>query len=253
VKRSDPFSSARLSVEHAKRHIATVEQLSNAWIKSGPYTSFRKQDPLYATHELEYLRLAKPVPAEVSLYASDAVQNLRAALDQIGYAVAIAAGRSGGNAHFPFGDSIFEVEKRRTGRSKQIPKEIFDLMIAFKPYKGGNDALWRLNKLANVKKHEKIVRAAARTTEMIYETDGIMFRKAPQPEATETYIPIAWFRKGGPQVKYHIKLNTFVRFSDVGNLVFDQPAVGFLHQLSGIVTRIIGGVEKESNRTGLFK
>ena len=34
-----------------------------------------------------------------------------------------------------------------------MPPEILALFRAFKPYKGGNDALWALNKLCNAKKH----------------------------------------------------------------------------------------------------
>src|SRR2546428_10680207 len=83
----------------------------------------------------------KPLPIALAGIAADAIYNLRAALDQAGYAVAVAAKTSGKNAHFPFGDTLEEVKSREQGGSKEIPKSIFDAMVALRPFETGNTFL----------------------------------------------------------------------------------------------------------------
>jgi hypothetical protein len=108
------------------------------------------------------------MPVRLPGIAFDIVSGLRSALDLAGYSAAIAGGKSEASgtrirAGFPFRDFLSEIEGARTGESKDIPKEIFDVMVSFKPYKGGNDLLWALNKLTNTEKHRIVVPANVAT------------------------------------------------------------------------------------------
>ena len=109
------------------------------------------------TQDTHKVKLVKPMPAALPGIVFDALNSLRAALDQAGYDVAVAAGTTGHNAHFPFRRNLSDVQYRKKARSKDFPEEIFDLMLTFQPYKGGNDLLWALNKLCNSYKHELIL------------------------------------------------------------------------------------------------
>jgi hypothetical protein len=91
----DPFEICRLSVEHAKAHIDEIDELSRRFVESQPYTLIVEDDPVYPTHSLRFLRLAKPLPYRISGLAGDALVNLRSALDHAGYFVAVAAGNKG--------------------------------------------------------------------------------------------------------------------------------------------------------------
>jgi hypothetical protein len=103
------------------------------------------------------VKFTKPLPYSLRGIAFDAAGNLRSSLDRAGFAVAVAAGTKGGKAHFPFGGNLGDVHAKAKGGSRDIPKEVFDAMVACKPYKGGNDTLWAINRLCNTSKHEILV------------------------------------------------------------------------------------------------
>jgi hypothetical protein len=76
------------------------------------------------------------------------LNNLRSALDQTGYTTAVLGGKvEPKHALFPIGDDAAGLETGIKGRCKDIPSEIVEVFRSFKAYKGGNDALWALNKL----------------------------------------------------------------------------------------------------------
>jgi hypothetical protein len=255
---ADPFEICRLSVEHAKAHIEEIDVLSRGFIESDPYAFVVEDDPLYPTHNLHFLRLTKPLPFRVSGLAGDALVNLRNALDHAGYFIAIASGKSGKNAHFPFGEDAIDLDAKRKHRSKDIPKEMFDFMAALKPYRGGNDALWTLNKLSGLKKHEPLLRAEPHIS-MIEFSYASGSRLSLNPMLNEMHHPlpngdwpIGWQRKGAPQTQEKIELTVLVRFNDVG-LALKKPAVELLRDFSRVVERVLSGVEAEARRLGIFK
>jgi hypothetical protein len=85
---------------------------------------------------------------------SDALHNLRDSLDNAGYALAGASGKTSPlNAAFPFAGSPADF-KNSLGRCKDIPDAFHTIFEAHGPYKGGNDVLWVLSKLAVIDKQE---------------------------------------------------------------------------------------------------
>lgn len=250
----DPLDSARFSVEHANEHIAEIKHLVQAFLRSDPHTVSNEPDPNYSTHYLQYVILTKPLPRRITGLAWDATNNLRSALDQLGYAVAIANDRtSGHDAHFPFSRKPEDYGTEAAKRSRDIPKEIFELMTSFEPYKGGNDALWRLNKIANTNKHEVVVRALPLTTELVYQGANTVLTKRVDGDGTEDKILIGWLRRDMPQPYHQLKLNTTVRFSDIRNIPFPRPAIELLDDFSRVVECIISTVEAEARRLGILK
>jgi hypothetical protein len=114
-----------------------------------------------APNKVHKLRFHTPPPAEAACIIFDAVNNLRATLDQIGYSAAIASGKTDpSGTNFPFGDDAAGVENifKRNRAHLTLPPQIMDLFRSVQPYKDGSgQLLWAVNKLCNTKKHSKLV------------------------------------------------------------------------------------------------
>jgi hypothetical protein len=184
----------------------------------------------------------------------DAVTNLRSALDQAGFAVAVAAGKKGKDAHFPFGDTLAEVQSRAGGPSKDIPKEIFDVMVSAKPYKGGNDLLWALNKLCNTNKHEMII-------PMGMAVGGVVMASGPSMKGLLSIGGHRWdsaknemeFLRTGTTTIADIN-GQFTISVAIGKIeiVEGQPALKIFNATAGEVERVLMAIEAEARRIGLF-
>ncbi len=253
---NDPLEICRLSVEHAKSHIDEIDVLTSRFIESQPYALVVEDDPLYPTHELRFLRPTARLPDRINGLAGDALVNIRNSLDHAGYLVATAAGRSGKNAHFPFGEDALDLDAKRKHRSKDIPKEMFDFMAAFKPYRGGNVPLWTLNKLAGSKKHEPLLRAEMHVSEIVIDSGGSqltvdpMLNKIHHPMPNGD-MPVGWRRKSAPQRHEKFDVSILVRFNDA--IAQAKPATVLLRDFSRVVERVLLGIETQGRRLGIFK
>lgn len=251
---SDPFHSSKYSIEHAKRRLRELEGEISVFFKTDPYARVIEfnTDRVEDAHKV---KLVKPMPVGLPGIAFDVVSSLRSALDQVGYAVAVAAGNSGRDAHFPFGPTFADVESRRTRRSKDIHKDIFDLMVSFKPYKGGDDLLWALNQLCNSHKHEIV-------TPVAMSTGSTMLNHANFQGLIALEIPPRWDRaknemilvrvRHGTRVDYDFQIQMFIAMAEV-DVVDGQPADAVLNTLVGKVEGIILTIEAESRRIGIIK
>lgn len=249
---SNALDSPRGTIEHAKEHIAELESLVRVFLESHPYKIIREMYRGDPGHGHFCLRFSKPLPRRLRCIAGDAANNLRAALDQLGYAAARADGKNGDDAHFPFGDD--SVSKRYAdgkGRSIDIPKPIFDLMRTFKPYKGGNETLWRLNELANTMKHEVLLEATILATSLEIESPGARLSVGTR-NSTDDKIILAYIYPGNDYTNHKFKVAPTIRFSDIGDATFNVSAVAFLHECSRVVEGILVRVEREARRIGII-
>ena len=93
--------------------------------------------------------------------AGDIIQNLRSSLDHLAYGLVIASGgKPTTSTMFPISEHVPATpeEEASFGRKvKGMRKEAVDLIRSIKPYKGGNDALWRLHRLNNIDKHRLLL------------------------------------------------------------------------------------------------
>src|SRR5687768_12500707 len=101
----DPLHSAKYVLEHANRRIAEFEREAGMFYDSEPYANLIEADGDTGYCILK-VKLVKPLPAALPGIVFDALSNLRACLDQIGFATAKVANPAfGKHAHFPFGNS----------------------------------------------------------------------------------------------------------------------------------------------------
>jgi hypothetical protein len=251
----DPLHSAKYVLEHANRRISEFEREVTLFLDSEPYARVIEDDP-YTGGQVAKVKLVKPLPAALPGIVFDALNNMRACLDQIGFATSKAADSNfGKHAHFPFGDSEANSLGHYGGGSKQIPKQIFDVMVAFRPYETGDKTLWAINKLCNTKKHEIIVpvcvASGAKTTYNNIRIRGAGIEIGPMWDSTKGEIELARVGAGG-SIEFDVSLTYYIAFTDVIGLG-GAPVDRILRTMARKVNDILVAVEAEAFRLGLFK
>jgi hypothetical protein len=145
-----------LKIQRANKHIKDFYTAREAFIKSDPYRVAVKRNS--ETRQLiYYLDSVASVPDDLALIAGDALQNLRTSLDYLVHRLVKAnGGTPSGHTGFPIFDAapITSKDKRIFARKIEgMKQEAKDIIHAIKPYRGGDDVLWRLHKLNIRDKH----------------------------------------------------------------------------------------------------
>ena len=250
---NDIFHDARYSINHANRHIRSLETEIAAFFDQDPFSSLVAEPSADGSQNVHKVKLVRPMPAVLSGIAFDAISSLRSSLDQAGYSIARAAGTSGKKAHYPFGDNAAQATSRRWAGSKDLPQDIFDVMLSFEPYKGGNDLLWAMNKLCNSHKHEIIMPVAIWTGSATGEFRGPIGIGTfpPKWDSVKQEMVIAYSPPGSaPSIEY--KIETFIAFAEFQG-VTGQPAIRVLDKMLATVDGIIVALEAESRKIGIIQ
>lgn len=92
MKETHPFDSPRLTLERAKHHICDLKQVVQTFTDESPF-SFVVNSETQAPKKVHKVKFNKRPPADAACIVFDAVNNLRATLDQLGYSAAIASGK----------------------------------------------------------------------------------------------------------------------------------------------------------------
>ena len=153
----------RLKIERANKHIRELQAAILAFNATNPHEVSAKRDP--QTRKLIYYVLkAEPVPVEIAMIAGDILHNLRSALDHLAYQLFMVGTRGVGDpkhVYFPIFDDAAKYKAGVGGKVKGMRQDAIDAIDAIKPYKGGNDTLWRLHKLDNFDKHRLLITVGA--------------------------------------------------------------------------------------------
>jgi uncharacterized protein YbcI len=144
----------RAKVERAKDNLRDMERLfaQDGYIPGiNMHVTARKRPPgQFLTYHVRLLTLAS---------AGDVVVNLRGALDHLAYQLTKVhrpriTVKQERDISFPICKDQATYEKARKAVEKLVGPEAIKLIDALKPYKGGNEALFRLNELNNINKHK---------------------------------------------------------------------------------------------------
>ncbi len=111
---------------------------------------------IYST-ELEWRRNVPRFSAEVLAGVGDIAHNLRTALDHLMCHLLTIAG-SGITTRdcFPISKDNTSYEFRRAAIVNRVRPEVIEALDKLKPYKGGNDPLWRVHELNRIDKHRAL-------------------------------------------------------------------------------------------------
>jgi hypothetical protein len=250
ASRNRPFYSAKRRLARAKQHIRRFEKSRKAWHAKRPYKRITDLDIDTLMHKV---KITKPFYVAMIDASSEALEALRSVLDQAGYAAAVASGKAKPKrAHFPFGDDAAGLGNTiGRGSTRDLPDEILALFCGFKPYKGGNNILWALNKLANTNKHALLAPTS-------FISGGFSVHSGSGP--VTILHPAQWDRMkneitfahspAGVEFNYHIQLAVAVAFDEI-ETARDMPAIDFLNAAAGIVESILLATEGECRRIGL--
>jgi len=154
---SSRVDNIRLKIERAKKHINDLQIEINAFLNTKPYVISTKQNP--QTRQLiYYISSVKDVPSQVALIAGDCLQNIRSALDHLAWQLVESNGQKPTTSTcFPIHDDAAKYKSRYMGQVRGMSNAAINAINAIKPYKGGNDVLWKIHKLNNVDKHRLLI------------------------------------------------------------------------------------------------
>jgi hypothetical protein len=154
-----PIEQVRFKIERAVKHFGDLEAEIKLFFDAVPYVVETKRNP--DTRQLiYYLASVRETPVGISTIAGDVLQNLRSALDHLAYQLSLVGTGDrtpAGHVYFPIADSLENYEANKLGRLRGMRPQAITAIDFLKPYKGGNDNLWRLHKLNNIDKHRFLI------------------------------------------------------------------------------------------------
>ncbi len=161
MSRPPDFSGVWIKVERAKEHVGNLETLIQGFFQCEPYKVIPYDEP--DTGDLVYkVKVSAQPPLWWSAIVGDAIHNLRSSLDLLVCELVRAEGKEvKSNTGFPvFKNATAFTNAFKAGPPGQIkgaPQAAVDLIKRAEPYKGGEDAFWRLHQLDIVDKHKLLV------------------------------------------------------------------------------------------------
>jgi len=189
----------RAKVERAKQQLSELDTTLGAFFRTNPYKVGTKRDP-QTRRLIYYLVSVRDVPLEISVIAGEVLQSLRSALDHLAYQlVLVGTGQSGpfNHVYFPIFDSASKYQAGKLGQIKGMRQDAIDVIDGLKPYKGGNDILWRLHKLNIVDKHRLLVTVGSQMRSA--DIGALMSSQMPPlPDGTPVPILSAFFKVADP-------------------------------------------------------
>jgi len=147
----------KLKIERAKEHLDALDSKLKEFLNSNPVQVTTEED---LQKGLYTLRLQAPIiDPKLAVIASDAIRNLRSALDHIVWQLALTVKeRPSRQTKFPIIDrDIPHNMKRFKINTENIPDSAIDEIKAVQPYLRGaaynDDLLWKLDKLCTIDKY----------------------------------------------------------------------------------------------------
>lgn len=152
----------QVKIQRAYKHIQDLEEAAEPFIGSIFKTVSLQANPQTGQSGL-HIGSMNIYTSDIPAIAGDAVHNLKSALDHLAFQL-VAAGTESGvprterwdDIQFPLAYDAETYERRKQRYIQGARVEAIKVIDGFKPYKGGNDALWLLYKLDNTDKHSFI-------------------------------------------------------------------------------------------------
>lgn len=154
---SDKISGAQAKVEWADKHIEDFKEELVRFQNTYPYKFTAERNP-QTREPIYYMTEVADVPRDAVLLASDVLQYLRTALD---YLVCAHSEKTTSLTAFPIFNPAKIGKTYLTGKIGSMPPAAQQIVTDLKPYKGGNETLWKLHELNRIDKHRLLVAASA--------------------------------------------------------------------------------------------
>jgi hypothetical protein len=256
---ADIFKSPKGMLSRAKRHLADLEVQINTFARDKPWTIVIEKDADGATNVVK-IKFTERLSDQLPHIVFDCINNLRSALDQAAFAIGSKhIGHSAPKAaKFPFGPTEADMLNNAAGGCKDLPAEIRTLFEGFKPYKGGNNALWAMNELCNAPKHKIIYPvviggAGVGLGGNFAVGAGGLQLGMQRWDSEKNEMEFARFPDGAIQGNPNFNVAFTVALDDVDEVIRGQHPIKVLRAMTGEVERILVATERECRRIGLIK
>lgn len=247
----NPFDSPRVKIRRAEQHLNELEIKVREFKSKRPYEIVIEPDvrPGYKVYKL---RLTEPVPyRDLSPVVGDIVNNIRAALDHIVYACALANGHASPRyktCSFPFGRTRIDFNNAVDGCTS-VPPEIRTCLRKFNAYDGGHDALWELNNMCNRDKHALVTPVVCGYRDISVRSESGRIEPPANVHWDRTKDEVELFRSDS-DAKYDLAATIDIALDNAGVLTL-FPVVPMLDSLFAMTESIIMTIEGEARRIGL--
>jgi hypothetical protein len=156
----DRVALIRAKVERAKKHFRSLELELIAYrdknlqvVKGELYSQTGKIGGVQTFHNLPLLSF------DALTTAGDVIHNLRSALDHLAHQLVLVGSpdtEPSRAIEFPIAKDAASYEADKPRKVRGMRAEAVRAIDDLKPYKGGNDALWRIHELDIIDKHRSI-------------------------------------------------------------------------------------------------
>jgi len=154
----------RVKIKRAKKHFSELAELAEGYRYRYTHVAVSDEKPQFSQGFPNIVRLPI-VHFDMLAIAGDILHNLRGSLEHVAYHLALVYDPKVSDevlekVTFPIGETPekYESLKRRKIEGVIEPRAI-KFIDSLKPYKGGNDALWRLHEANNIDKHRRLISA----------------------------------------------------------------------------------------------
>jgi len=258
---SDSFDSSYRKLKRAEEHFADLERKIKTFIESNPYHDVSEPHPDKPDHEVHKVkprRELRPEFDDMGDVFGEFVQNLRAALDNAGYAIATNTGRPDAkNCAFPFARSLDHMVNA-VGRCADLPREIQSLFCGFQPYLGGDDLLFAVNEACNTDKHKIVVPLFNVFVPSGIAVGGTRFFEMPLHHKWDCAKNEMELFTLGPDTPpnnhfdYNLQFSVFIATNEIEGIK-GRPILGSAYAMGCKVHSIVRAIEAESKRLGIVK
>jgi hypothetical protein len=241
-----PLYGVKIKIARANEHILNIAQTVQAFGRS--HRIVREME-LHGIHEIVKLLVA-PVPEMLPVVVGEVVFHLRSALDNLACCLAIANGKSVKSVYFPIVNSPDEFELPATQRKiKNLSPAAQKLIHRLKPYKGGANLLWAMNRLRNEDIHIRLApilvngphwKTATARVLINAESGGTI--EMTTTEAFENEIILARCSRGA-KIEYDAEPTIHIAFGDI-EFLKGESIVSRLQQMVDLTTRIVDIFER---------
>lgn len=229
---SDPFASARLKIDRAKKHIEELQVITSALPNA--YTATVEIDP-HGGHEVlkHDLRDRDKLIGEIALVIGDAVHNLHCALDHAWLATLdkLLPSAVGKHTKFPIYLTQNDLKAALHGIKVDVASPtLFDFIVnKIKPYGGGDDFLWIVHSLDMDDKHRLIlpvfefssIQGIEVENEQGQVENGFTWG-TPEKPPYYVHIPLGWHFKQKGRVSAAVLFveGAFLQFADTLDMLY---------------------------------
>lgn len=250
----DPFDSSHRKMDRSKKHFLDLDGKVSTFVQSNPYHRVVDPHPEKANDEIHKVKPVRELSGELNDIGDvfgEFVQNLRSALDNAAYSIAIAVGKCNPkNCAFPFAGSLDKMPSA-LGRCADLPNEIQSLFVGFQPYNGGDDVLCAINQACNTDKHCTVVPAFTLFVREQVAVRGTRFFEMPLKhkwDSTKNEMILMTLGPGAPDdVKYDFQFTAFITLDKI-EAVRGQPILTAAHAMGCKVQSILMAIEAEARR-----